>query len=403
MKRKVLALMLLLVNLLAAIMLCGCSKQRETTVSSGNYDINQLNFSGESDDNQSYWNIISHNFAKGANGYYYLANTKDTNYLYYIDDSDMTCVPLCGKAQCDHHNNNCDANFIGYNNSVWCYQNYLYLIKNENGKEILVRVNPDGTNRTNLFEIGNKSDLQEGYGLTFCEDSVFIYNRTGNILLNDESDVILRKRTLDGKQDYNIYVDNTKDTVIDSIKSYEDKVFFIVETTSKDEDSGLFVTKSKGVYCYDNNTNTVGNVLDDNICDYAIDTSNNIIYYYVIGEGLYQYEIKKKSIHKIFDAELESQQCQVSYDGNYLYLNNEKWMVYARINSKDDYIWVLDNEGKILNQIKTPGVYSSFFGDKKYLFFKTSKEKDSTINGYSDIGYIRKDELETVDTWTVIK
>ena len=35
-------------------------------------------------------------------------------------------------------------------------------------------------------------------------------------------------------------------------------------------------------------------LIDKNISDYIIDTSDNIIYYYVINEGLYKYKIKDK-------------------------------------------------------------------------------------------------------------
>lgn len=205
-------------------------------------------------------------------------------------------------------------------------------------------------------------------------------------------------RSLDGKRDVNIYTMSEQDSVIDAVKVYEDKVFFLVENITLKKGETVKQTTVKGLYCYDIVNNQVGEILDKNISDYSINTKDNVMYYYVINEGLYKYDCVSKEDKKIMSSDDTSALCQVSCDNNNVYLSNERWSVFARTLNITPYLWVLDKEGTVLNTIET-GNYYTYFGDDKNILFSYRAKK----NNYYNPAYIKKTDITTAETWVDIE
>ena len=153
-----------------------------------------------------------------------------------------------------------------------------------------------------------------------------------------------------------------------------------------------------GLYCYNESTGKTTKLIDKNISDYIIDTSNNIIYYYVINEGLYKYKIKDKEENLIYKAERNSTLCYISFDADYIYLDNTRWCLFTRTADLTRTLYVLDKDGNVINTIETRG--SVFFGDDRYKLFEVGKKKEVKYASLYKLTYIKKSEINTADTWS---
>jgi hypothetical protein len=399
MKRKIFLFMAVVI-LVAG--LSGCTAKKNKTVELGS----------TTDDSQPYWNIFDHNVARGENGYYYVLSsynvshekaTSGGTFLYYMDEAAGGRTPLCAKPDCNHKNAQCNA-FLsaGYGyNQVYYYKGYLYVYKYhaDDGLVYLVRISADGSERKELFEIGTGESTAEcrPYCLVFHDDSVYIYIREGGISGYDEITTTLRRRSLDGKEDENVYERTSVGAQVYGVKAYGNKIFFMVEDQSRtSEHSQERVFTRHGLFVYDCDTKTYEQLIDGAVCDYTIDTDNNVIYYYVVNDGLYKRSLsdegKAEKLYKFEDKQTNI--CQLSYDGTYLYMNNELYPTFylEKVNSFE--IYVCDRDGNILKQIESSGTFSTFFGDSEYLF---SFNKDA-----GRIRYIKKSEILTDVEWTTL-
>lgn len=404
-------IMLLIITVFLALNFTGCVSQetKKGTVSENvrvedicdtTVSIDDIKFY-ELEDSQSYWNVFTHSVARGEYGYYYATfGGNGSTFLGYVDDENYECIPLCNKAQCAHNDENCDAVFKGYMQSVWYYKDFLYLIKyNNEGKAVLVQVKPDGTERKELFEIGNiPVDSSNTYNLAFCNDCVYIYDRTGNCRLSEPMQINIRKISLDKKTDENIITSDESNVIFDAVKSYGGNIFFIYSNTEYNRETGQNVTTSDGLYYYSGDK--IGKIIDKNISDYSIDVDNKIIYYYVINEGLYKYELQSKNEELIYKSERNSSLCQVSFDGEYLYLDNRRWCSFAMTSEFVPELWVLDTEGDIINVLHTGEANNTFFGDKDNILFEVYGRSEISGRSIHKIAYIKKIEIENAESWS---
>lgn len=389
MKKRYVLLLIMLCTLISMSVI-GCGKQQSAVT---------LNQSKE--DNQPYWNIFSRYIAKSESGYYYIDKADiEQKRICYLDNETKSSIPLCAKAECSHTDEKCNAYLEkNYNaQQIYYYNGMIYVIYNDDtdGLSYLVQITPDGTSRERLFEIG---PISVAYCLTFNNGSVYIYQRQGGVSGYDESTAVLRRRSLDGKEDENAYEYTGYGAVIHAVKSYGGKIFFLVEEDrreSTEKYSDRIYTR-KGVFVYDCTTKKTESVCEGDITDYTIDESNGMLYYYVFNEGLYKRKLSETNAERIYEmVDGETNICQISFDGKYLYMSNEQYYVYffKRIGT---YLYVMDTDGKELNKISTPGIYSTSFGDSQNVFA-----------GKSDFGggvykYIEKKDILTAKEWKDIK
>ena len=203
--------------LFTSIFATGCT-QKQTSVT--------LNPSTE--DDQPYWNIFGRYITKCENGYYCIEQIEaGTNRICYLDNETKNTIPLCSKAECSHTDENCNAYLSkNYNaQQIYYYNGMVYVIYNDDtdGLSYLEQVAPDGSYRKRLFEIGAVSPA---YCLTFHDENVYIYQRQGSVSGYEESTAVLRRRSLDGKEDEHAYEYTGYGAVIHAAKSYGGKLFF---------------------------------------------------------------------------------------------------------------------------------------------------------------------------------
>ena len=87
--------------------------------------------------------------------------TPPSPWILYMDYGSDTVMKLCGRPDCPHNTTDCNA-FVEDAQAIHFYNGYLYILgagatMAENGKETywsskLIRMNPDGTDRVELFD-----------------------------------------------------------------------------------------------------------------------------------------------------------------------------------------------------------------------------------------------------------
>ena len=332
--------------------------------------------SGETDE-QSYWNPDIHSIAKSEEGYYFLTYDVDGTTLKYFDDATHRTIAVCAKPDCTHDNSDCNAFFsMDYLSSpVYYYKGYIYMVRVDGGMAKVVRIQKDGSKREDVADLF-ANDGVTSISMVFHDDCIYAYDHLGHTASDEVGKEVIKKIELRTGQSEEAFSYEGKNAAISGARSFGDKLFFKILTYSLDRDKGE-INESFLLYCYEFGTGNAEVISDKNITDYYVDTENGVLFYFVIGKGLYSRKLNGTDSTLLYKADETIIRATMSYDGNYLYMSN------GGAGSATDYskkierkIFVLKTDGTVVNTIaldKNSG--TAYFGDEKYMFFaKTGGE-----------------------------
>lgn len=332
--------------------------------------------SGETDE-RSYWNPDIHSIAKSEEGYYFLTYDVDGTTLKYFDDATHRTIAVCAKPDCTHDNSDCNAFFsMDYLSlPVYYYKGYIYMVRVDGGMAKVVRIQKDGSKREDVADLF-ANDGVTSISMVFHDDCIYAYDHLGHTASDEVGKEVIKKIELRTGQSEEAFSYEGKNAAISGARSFGDKLFFKILTYSLDEDKGE-INESFLLYCYDYGTGNAEVISDKNISDYYVDTKNGVLFYFVIGKGLYSRKLNGTDSTLLYKADETIIRATMSYDGNYLYMSN------GGAGSATDYskkierkIFVLKTDGTVVNTIaldKNSG--TAYFGDEKYMFFaKTGGE-----------------------------
>ena len=333
--------------------------------------------SSEETDEQSYWNPDIHSIAKSEEGYYFLTYDVDGTTLKYFDDATQRTIAVCAKPDCTHDNSDCNAFFsMDYLSSpVYYYKGYIYMVRVDGGMAKVVRIQKDGSKREDVADLF-ANDGVTSISMVFHDDCIYAYDHLGHTASDEVGKEVIKKIELRTGQSEEAFSYEGKNAAISGARSFGDKLFFKILTYSLDRDKGE-INESFLLYCYDYATGNAEVISDKNISDYYVDTENGVLFYFVIGKGLYSRKLNGTDATLLYKADETIIRASMSYDGNYLYMSN------GGAGSATDYskkierkIFVLKTDGTVVNTIaldKNSG--TAYFGDEKYMFFaKTGGE-----------------------------
>ncbi len=333
--------------------------------------------SSEETDEQSYWNPDIHSIAKSEEGYYFLTYDVDGTTLKYFDDATQRTIVVCAKPDCTHDNSDCNAFFsMDYLSSpVYYYKGYIYMVRVDGGMAKVVRIQKDGSKREDVADLF-ANDGVTSISMVFHDDCIYAYDHLGHTASDEVGKEVIKKIELRTGQSEEAFSYEGKNAAISGARSFGDKLFFKILTYSLDRDKGE-INESFLLYCYDYGTGNAEVISDKNISDYYVDTENGVLFYFVIGKGLYSRKLNGTDSTLLYKADETIIRASMSYDGNYLYMSN------GGAGSATDYskkierkIFVLKTDGTVVNTIaldKNSG--TAYFGDEKYMFFaKTGGE-----------------------------
>lgn len=129
-----------------------------------------------------YFDNTFEGFSKGQGYYRVLNNNEDTNFsrISYIDFESKVEIPLCNQPQCSHDTEKCQAMFYGnnyMNSQIFPMGDKIYVLASKNAvvedlgienglgmstlinSNALYEMNIDGTNRSEIVEIGAEYEL----------------------------------------------------------------------------------------------------------------------------------------------------------------------------------------------------------------------------------------------------
>lgn len=183
MMKKVIALLLM-----AMLLLSGCQTNGEQSVAAdateptATYDW----MAGESPVTTQRMGLkragVNHaDHALAPNGAYFMYETgrststgEKISFVLYSDYGSDTVIKLCGRADCDHNNTDCNA-FIADGNNIYYYEGYIYAVSGRGGTMegfdgvgcSLIRMNMDGSNRVTVYDL-NQFAQELGYDFARC-------------------------------------------------------------------------------------------------------------------------------------------------------------------------------------------------------------------------------------------
>lgn len=396
MKNKIKKLMYIVLVMLALVSLLACGNNTKTDISGNGATL---------DDTQPYFDPNFHQVAKSDKGYYFIRNKsigrmkKSHEFLCFWDSSSGECIELCGKAECDHKNENCDA-YLGeheYMMNIYFYQNKLYLIKRAGSRAILEEVNPDGTDRKEVGDVGIAGEGIMSNRLSFCGDTVYIYDvsETDSMGSGNRTVHLYRMSLTDGKKEV-VYEYTGVLAIIKYLRSYGDNVYYIVDYKIENGENkdGIqqYKMAGKGLMQISGTTGEITNIIDEIVTDYAVDMENNNLYYYVYAKGLYKKSMDTGKSELIYKADGSMASCCMSYDGNNIYIDNEDWKswghTYGGTPKYEKKYLMLDKQGKEIAELDMQSISRLIYGDDKYLF--------AVSKGY-ELCYTEKSKLPEIN------
>lgn len=109
------------------------------------------------------------------NGVYFIYDTgratadgERISFVLYSDYGSDTVIKLCGRADCDHSNPDCNAYIAGGNN-IYYHEGYLYAVSGRGDTGCrLIRMDVDGSNRVTVFDL-NQFTQELGYDFARCD------------------------------------------------------------------------------------------------------------------------------------------------------------------------------------------------------------------------------------------
>ena len=239
----------------------------------------------------------------------------------------------------------------------------------------VVRIQKDGSKREDVAELF-ANDGVTSISMVFQGDCIYAYDHLGHTASDEVGKEVIKKIDLKTGQSEEAFSYEGNNAAISGARSFGDKLFFKIFTYSLDRDKHE-INESFLLYCYDYNTGEASMISDKNISDYYVDDDNGILFYFVIGKGLYSRKLNETESTLLYKADETIVRATMSYDGNYLYMSN------GGAGSATDYskkierkIFVLKTDGTVVNTIaldKNSG--TAYFGDDRYMFFaKTGGE-----------------------------
>ena len=102
---------------------------------------------------EQYLAILGNSFECTDTGVYFMCqDMKGDSFLLYGDHGSDTLVKLCGRPDCDHRGQDCNAYFSTGGSSVCYYDGYIYVTTASGGSVELFRLNLDGSDRVKVMD-----------------------------------------------------------------------------------------------------------------------------------------------------------------------------------------------------------------------------------------------------------
>ena len=359
----------ILMLLISALLLCSCQSSTKDNSDtdfgsllkkSTNIDFGDTTYNIETD-SQNYFDMSMRQIAASPDGYFLFKwnSNPQAKILSFISKNLKKYIPVCSRADCSHDDETCDAAYP-----------YLFYIDYYDGNLYVVNDETDKTNRDyihfNLYRISCDSSVYEKeFEMMYakrgdCMIPQFIIHR-GYVYYLAESggDFCLYEYDLQKKNRRLLYraKDENMNATIGSIQGYGDGIFFSCCSGENEKMKVIYYSQKDDEY-------------------YEITNGITAVNFSITGDGIVYYGgncIKKVSFATLEETIFaESEKVSISYDGRYVYLDND-WNCNLDVDNPDysnRKVEVYDTDGKHIDTIDLAGQSCwGIFGDIDYMFF----------------------------------
>ena len=254
---------------------------------------------------EQYLAILGNSFECTDTGVYFMCqDMKGDSFLLYGDHGSDTLVKLCGRPDCDHRGQDCNAYFSTGGSSVCYYDGYIYVTTASGGSVELFRLNLDGSDRVKVMDSSgaNPGPGYSGTVDTMAWNGVFFFS--------------LSKIDKEGNEELKSYyylLDGSMEELgerIPGIGGFSDGKQRLV---CSEAHSGM--SRWMGLYLWDPHTNETNYLVDvPYLCTgyWGAETS-----YYMQKGVVYQLNYADGSSQAVFDTGLKGE-CRLSCTPDYI-------------------------------------------------------------------------------------
>ena len=286
------AFWIVLISIILCIVLAVCfgtnmktsdSKESEGTENAGSYS---YKFDANTDCQADIGEYPMEAFTE--NGYYSLQCLSESNnskMLYYYDYATKQSVLVCGKTNCQHKDDTCDAFFDEQKypiSSIWYYEGNVYIPSLDEDYLCITKIAPDGSTRKKMCSVAKivqVTEEEEDGGIATATYYPAMVLHDGYIYYSSSypgcKKAELYKKAVDDNADA-IKLDEIEgDSVqIYRIKGYGENVFYQKAVFGEDGD----VTDG-GIYVYNLSKAKSSLIVKDAVSYYCLDENGNIYYH----------------------------------------------------------------------------------------------------------------------------
>lgn len=326
-------------------------------------------------------------FVETDKGAYYW---KDSLLYYYDLESDKETI-LCTKANCDHTDKACNAMFMDYDEMLLYYKGSLYMVEMENTEETtkcyLAEVSEDGSTRTRiteLFEVPN----EEGVNYQAMIHRGYFYFAVAPSSYDKEKENALYRVQIKKNAKVEAVVTDTGYGVEYDMQGYGTKIYYQV-TQNKDETRSEFYSQLKA---YDI---TNGEITECDIPDFRRFLIVDKDVYYTTKDAIWK-KTDGKDPEKFYDLGSDMLG-DFKFDGNYFYFDNLVDSQLKGTDKSERRIFVIDQKGSLVNELKVSGDLSIYGGDKERMFFENYKDQSKVYLQWTSKfgeGQLKPEELK---------
>ena len=351
--KRIICLMIIVI-----VVMCGC--QNDKNIITENRFI-------ENQDNQYMYSDVWYGttLQHSSDGYYFL---KD-NFLYFIDEKDMSVYPLCNKADClhdretdDRKKQGCNAyitgDYLPAEQKIQYYNNSIYYIDNtkiETEGLILKRIDIDTQRTESVYTVKTMfiDDwiIHRGY-FYYAQSVITTQDSDGKEKVETDSAVYgvdlednSSSRCISDFDKMGLDLQKTE-----NLQAYGNYVYFDCSTVEKgtdilDSDNSSFQDKR---YVYDIEKNKCYCLADKvkgdspTFCGYY----NDKIICLSGGNCIYTCDLNGENTKKLFDYDKRYYGYNIFTDGRYIY--------FEEMEKEQGIYYVFDGKGKVLNRVKMP-------------------------------------------------
>lgn len=307
-KKKILAIILIfIINI--NVTACSVSEKKVDNLNYNNTNITEKNGIF----------MLGSNVAESDDGYYFCARNEELTkyFIAYLDKKTNESMPLCSKINCSHSLEDVDEDCDAYideeviTGSLFYYDGFLYYINRSTTNYMcsLCRISSDGSEHEWICDLVETPDNSNDY-FSYVVYEDYAYCSSSVINMDNNNTTIIEKINLADKSKETIYSYTAKETQIEELSFYDNKLVFRL--------SENYDLLTSDLYYYDLNKKECKKI-DDDVCSY-IYVDNNLIYW-VCNDGIYEssFDGDKKKIYEISD---NTRLGSLVYNGQNIYALN---------------------------------------------------------------------------------